>query len=61
MQASIPMLASCKNNFDIKFFCTSVKPNHMSFFKVFPGHKFYPLAQLSENVPILTCGGISKR
>ena len=28
--------------------------------KVFPGYKFYPLAQLSENVPILTCGGISK-
>lgn len=27
---------------------------------VFPGYKFYPLAQLSENVPILTCGGISK-
>lgn len=29
--------------------------------KVFPGYKFYPLAQLSENVPILTCGAISKR
>lgn len=31
------------------------------FLKVFPGYKFYPLAQLSENVPILTCGAISKR
>ena len=29
--------------------------------KVFPGYKFYPLAQLSDNVPILTCGAISKR
>lgn len=29
--------------------------------KVFPGYKFYPLAQLSESVPILTCGAISKR
>lgn len=29
--------------------------------KVFPGYKFYPLAQLSQNVPILTCGAISKR
>jgi len=28
---------------------------------VFPGYKFYPLAQLSDNVPILTCGAISKR
>ncbi|KAK2562341.1 Tyrosine aminotransferase [Acropora cervicornis] len=27
---------------------------------VFPEYKFYPLAQLSENVPILSCGGISK-
>lgn len=60
MQASISMLASCKNNFEI-LHLSSVKPNHMSFLKVFPGHKFYPLAQLSENVPILTCGGISKR
>ena len=29
--------------------------------KVFPEYKFYPLAQLSDNVPILTCGAISKR
>jgi len=27
----------------------------------FTGHKFYPLAELSENVPILTVGGIAKR
>ncbi|XP_058956402.2 tyrosine aminotransferase [Pocillopora verrucosa] len=30
-------------------------------YAVFPGYKFYPLAQLSDNVPILTCGAISKR
>ncbi|XP_020915561.1 tyrosine aminotransferase isoform X2 [Exaiptasia diaphana] len=28
---------------------------------VFPGNTFYPLAALSKNVPILTCGAISKR
>ncbi|UYV60755.1 TAT [Cordylochernes scorpioides] len=28
---------------------------------VFPGHPFIPLASLSTNVPVLTCGGITKR
>lgn len=28
---------------------------------VFPGHKFYPLASLSKNVPVLSCSGITKR
>ncbi|XP_031550966.1 tyrosine aminotransferase-like [Actinia tenebrosa] len=28
---------------------------------VFPGQKFHALASLSKNVPILTCGAISKR
>lgn len=28
---------------------------------VFPGHKFYPLASLSQNVPVLSCSGITKR
>ncbi|XP_015769668.1 PREDICTED: tyrosine aminotransferase-like [Acropora digitifera] len=40
--------------------CTSFLPSFLFPEKVFPGYKFYPLAQLSENVPILTCGGISK-
>ncbi len=31
------------------------------FLKVFPDSKFYFLGTLSENVPILSCGGISKR
>lgn len=28
---------------------------------IFPGERFYPLASLSTKVPILTCGGITKR
>lgn len=28
---------------------------------VFPGHEFYPMASLTEDVPILTCGGLTKR
>ncbi|XP_071448916.1 tyrosine aminotransferase [Hetaerina americana] len=28
---------------------------------VFPGHEFYSLGSLSEDVPILTCGGLTKR
>lgn len=40
---------------------TFVHISFVLFMKVFPGYKFYPLAQLSENVPILTCGAISKR
>ncbi|XP_055678206.1 tyrosine aminotransferase-like isoform X2 [Lutzomyia longipalpis] len=28
---------------------------------VFPGKKFYSLAPLSKNVPVLQCGGVSKR
>lgn len=28
---------------------------------VFPGHHFYPLASLTDQVPILTCGGLTKR
>lgn len=61
MQASIPMfIASCKNTSEILHQCKT-KSYDLSFLKVFPGQKFYPLAQLSENVPILTCGGISKR
>ncbi len=29
--------------------------------KVFEGEEFHPLGSLSENVPVLTCGSISKR
>lgn len=28
---------------------------------VFPGHKFVPIGSLSENVPILSCSGLTKR
>ncbi|XP_032794193.1 tyrosine aminotransferase isoform X1 [Daphnia magna] len=28
---------------------------------VFPGHEFHPLASLTNEVPILTCGGLTKR
>ncbi|XP_067120150.1 tyrosine aminotransferase-like [Centruroides vittatus] len=28
---------------------------------IFPGETFYPLSSLSKDVPILTCGGITKR
>jgi len=28
---------------------------------VFPGHDFHPLASLTDEVPILTCGGLTKR
>ena len=31
------------------------------FLQVFPGHQFYPLASLTNQVPILTCGGLTKR
>ncbi len=28
---------------------------------VFPGRRFYPIASLTENVPVLCCGGLTKR
>lgn len=28
---------------------------------VFPGYEFFPIASLSKDVPILTCGGLTKR
>lgn len=28
---------------------------------VFPGHEFHPMASLTDEVPILTCGGLTKR
>ena len=33
----------------------------LSFLQVFKGKEFHPIGSLSENVPVLTCGGISKR
>jgi tyrosine aminotransferase len=27
----------------------------------FSGHQFHPIASLTEEVPILTCGGIAKK
>lgn len=32
-----------------------------SFPQVFSDHKYEPLATLSTNVPILSCGGLAKR
>jgi len=28
---------------------------------VFPGHDFFPIASLTDQVPVLTCGGLTKR
>lgn len=31
------------------------------YLQVFPGHEFHPLASLTNEVPVLTCGGLTKR
>ncbi|OXA48342.1 Tyrosine aminotransferase [Folsomia candida] len=42
-------------------YCLPIIADEIYDFFIFKGEEFHPMASLSKNVPILTCGGIAKR